>query len=99
MAGAQLTSLHSFGASGDGAAPAAGVVFDAHGNLYGTTSAGGASGDGIIYTIPLGGSYGVMTSFTDAEGAGSESELTLLSPAACAERYPAERRARALCFK
>jgi uncharacterized repeat protein (TIGR03803 family) len=33
--------LHSFGNVDDGAEPAAGVVFDAHGNLWGTTVSGG----------------------------------------------------------
>lgn len=33
--------IHSFGASGDGAEPAAGVVFDKLGNLWGTTASGG----------------------------------------------------------
>ena len=78
VAGAQLSNLHSFGAAGDGEWPVAGVVFDTHGNIYGTTAAGGASGDGIIYTVPLGGSYGVMDSFTDANGANPQSELTAL---------------------
>jgi uncharacterized repeat protein (TIGR03803 family) len=33
--------LYSFGASGDGANPTSAIAFDAAGNLYGTTSAGG----------------------------------------------------------
>ncbi len=43
--------LHSFGSDGDGANPVAGVTFDAAGNLYGTTSAGGASGDGAVFRL------------------------------------------------
>lgn len=42
------TVLHGFGGSGDGTEPEAGVIFDAAGNLYGTTGAGGASGGGGI---------------------------------------------------
>lgn len=40
------TVLHQFAAQSDGKAPFAGVVLDAAGNLYGTTSAGGAGGGG-----------------------------------------------------
>jgi uncharacterized repeat protein (TIGR03803 family) len=36
--------LHSFGNGIDGAGPLAGMIFDKAGNLYGTTSSGGASG-------------------------------------------------------
>ncbi len=37
------TVLHSFGVTGDGANPSGGVAFDANGNLYGTTTYGGAN--------------------------------------------------------
>jgi uncharacterized repeat protein (TIGR03803 family) len=44
--------LHTFvGAPDDGASPYAGLLMDASGNLYGTTSAGGASGDGTVFEI------------------------------------------------
>jgi uncharacterized repeat protein (TIGR03803 family) len=36
--------LHSFGARNDGSSPRAGLIFDTAGNLYGTTSNGGAFG-------------------------------------------------------
>ena len=45
--------LHSFGNGDDGADPVAGVTFDAEGNLYGTTSAGGANGDGTVFHSSL----------------------------------------------
>jgi uncharacterized repeat protein (TIGR03803 family) len=45
------TVLYSFGAAPDGATPYAGVSFDAAGNLYGTTSAGGAYGYGIVFQL------------------------------------------------
>ena len=38
--------LHSFHDKGDGAFPLAGLIFDAAGNLYGTTGGGGLTGDG-----------------------------------------------------
>jgi uncharacterized repeat protein (TIGR03803 family) len=38
------TILHSFAGPSDGAGPSAGLIFDAAGNLYGTTAYGGVSG-------------------------------------------------------
>lgn len=43
--------LHSFSSGTDGANPVAGVTFDARGNLYGTTSAGGAYGYGTVFRL------------------------------------------------
>jgi len=52
----QLTILHSFNASPDGANPTAGLTLDAAGNLYGVTSAGGDLscgffGCGVIFKV------------------------------------------------
>jgi uncharacterized repeat protein (TIGR03803 family) len=44
------TVLHRFTGS-DGALPVAGPTFDGQGNLYGTASAGGAGGYGVVYKI------------------------------------------------
>jgi uncharacterized repeat protein (TIGR03803 family) len=51
------TILHSFHQDGtDGTAPIGGVIFDASGNLYGTTSTGGAVKYGIVFELtPVGG--------------------------------------------
>jgi uncharacterized repeat protein (TIGR03803 family) len=44
--------LYSFSkAGGDGQAPWSGVIFDSAGNLYGTTSAGGANGAGTVFEL------------------------------------------------
>lgn len=43
--------LHNFGSGSDGANPVAGVSFDAAGNLYGTTSAGGTYGQGTVFRL------------------------------------------------
>jgi len=43
--------LHSFGNSVDGQNPAAGLTFDAAGNLYGTTSSGGTLGLGTVFEL------------------------------------------------
>jgi uncharacterized repeat protein (TIGR03803 family) len=45
------TVLHTFGSGADGQFPIAGVNFDASGNLYGTTSAGGTDGYGIVFEL------------------------------------------------
>ena len=46
--------LHSFNNNGsDGADPYAGLIFDAAGNLYGTTSFGGIHGGGTVFEIIL----------------------------------------------
>ncbi len=54
----KLTVLDNFGTA-NGSTPSGGPLhFDAVGNLYGTTFAGGAGGNGVVYEIPLvAGSY------------------------------------------
>jgi uncharacterized repeat protein (TIGR03803 family) len=43
--------LHNFGVGSDGAHPYDGLIFDAAGNLYGTTNGGGAYGWGTVFEI------------------------------------------------
>jgi uncharacterized repeat protein (TIGR03803 family) len=43
--------LYSFTGKTDGAAPEAGLAIDAAGNLYGTTTAGGAKGNGTVFKL------------------------------------------------
>jgi uncharacterized repeat protein (TIGR03803 family) len=66
------TVLHSFCSQADctdGGNPGAGLIFDAQGNLYGTTSAQGANGGGTVFELspPSGGgtawTYTVLYSF------------------------------------
>lgn len=45
------TFLHHFGSGHDGASPIAGLIFDASGNLYGTTIAGGAYNSGTVFEL------------------------------------------------
>ena len=65
-AAGQFTVLHNFaGAPGDGANPDAGVTLDAQGNLYGTTSLGGATLNlGTVFKLSPGGAYTLLHNFT-----------------------------------
>jgi uncharacterized repeat protein (TIGR03803 family) len=45
------TVLHSFGNGTDGYGPWAGLIFDAAGNLYGTTTGGGANYEGTVFEL------------------------------------------------
>jgi uncharacterized repeat protein (TIGR03803 family) len=75
-AGWKYTILHRFtGQNEDGSAPYSGVIFDANGALYGTTSAGGNSGKGTIFqlTPAADGAWieTVLHSFTGQNGDGA----------------------------
>ena len=45
------TALHDFSGGDDGAYPLSNVIMDASGNLYGTASAGGSQGHGVVWEI------------------------------------------------
>jgi uncharacterized repeat protein (TIGR03803 family) len=45
------TSLHDFTGGSDGKYPISNVVLDSSGNLYGTASAGGSQGYGVVWEI------------------------------------------------
>ena len=47
----------------DGAAPQAGLIMDAAGNLYGTTAAGGDVGQGVVFRLASDGTETVLYSF------------------------------------
>jgi uncharacterized repeat protein (TIGR03803 family) len=49
--------LYSFGTGSDGSDPVGGLSFDSSGNLYGTTSAGGAYGFGTVFQLVPGASW------------------------------------------
>ena len=64
----------------NGALPSAGLIADAAGNLFGTTAAGGANGDGAVFEIAKAGAGYASTpttlfSFDGASGAGPASGL------------------------
>ncbi len=74
MAQAADHILHSFIPSGaDGIQPMAGLIMDASDNLYGTTSEGGANGNGTVFElVNSSGTYSekILHSFTNYDGAG-----------------------------
>jgi hypothetical protein len=49
--GWQETVLHDFGDGADGFWPGSAVIFDAKGNIYGTTEGGGTAIDGTVYKV------------------------------------------------
>jgi uncharacterized repeat protein (TIGR03803 family) len=74
------TILYRFtGANGDGVMPT-GLVIDARGNLYGTTTYGGAFGYGTVFRVDSSGNETILYSFRGAgvgDGASPISGLTL----------------------
>jgi uncharacterized repeat protein (TIGR03803 family) len=65
--------LYSFGSGTDGVTPIGGVIFDAAGNLYGTTSAGGASSYGTVFELSPGAAWTetILHNFQNASDGGT----------------------------
>jgi uncharacterized repeat protein (TIGR03803 family) len=64
-----ITAMLSFAGS-NGSGPIAGVILDRNGNLYGTTSTGGANGDGTVFEVGAGsGAITCTVSFAGNNGA------------------------------
>jgi uncharacterized repeat protein (TIGR03803 family) len=76
-----MTVIHAFSGGNDGGNPWAGLIADAAGDLYGTTTAGGtgdcSSGCGTIFEITSGGKEKVLHSFLNGnDGFEPEGVLT-----------------------
>jgi len=73
------TVLYNFLSGSDGGQPLAGLVRDNDGNLYGTTSTGGAPSCncGTVFKLDAGGNETVLLGFTGAEGESPEANLIL----------------------
>jgi uncharacterized repeat protein (TIGR03803 family) len=72
-----ITTLASFNGT-DGANPEAGLIIDSSGDLYGTTSSGGASKDGTIFELVHGsGTISLLDSFNGTDGADPEASLVI----------------------
>jgi uncharacterized repeat protein (TIGR03803 family) len=72
------TVLHSFTGGADGVTPIGGLVRDKAGNLYGTTSQGGTSNDGIVFKIRPSGKETILHTFTGSATDGKYPSYTTL---------------------
>jgi uncharacterized repeat protein (TIGR03803 family) len=63
-----FTVLYNFTGGSDGAYPYAGLLLDAAGNLYGTTTLGGGSNAGTVFKVDTSGTETVLHSFSGADG-------------------------------
>lgn len=61
------TLMHSFGKTGDGATPDGAITILSNGDMYGTTTYGGTSENGVIWKLTASGKYTVVHSFTADE--------------------------------
>ena len=72
-----LTTLLSFGTGEGGAAPVAAVLIDAAGTIFGTTSAGGETGNGTVFKISADHhAFTVLHTFDGSHGARPLDSLT-----------------------
>jgi uncharacterized repeat protein (TIGR03803 family) len=81
----RLTVLHAFlegsdGSYPDGANPRGGLILAADGQVYGTTSAGGANGNGTIFRIDPDGVLTTLWSFAQNGFAPTKGRLLELTP-------------------
>ena len=73
------TALYSFGSSTtDGSTPNAALILGSDGNLYGTTSKGGTSGNGTVFKITPAGVETVLYSFAGGTADGSTPNAALV---------------------
>jgi uncharacterized repeat protein (TIGR03803 family) len=78
-------ALHVFGrgGAGDGAHPAAGVILDKKGNLYGTTTVGGTSDFGVVFKLHVKPSKEtILHTFTGQKGDGVFPSASVIRDAA-----------------
>jgi uncharacterized repeat protein (TIGR03803 family) len=74
LAGTSFTILHAFDNT-NGALPYAGLVRAPDGNFYGTTSSGGPSGAGTIFSMTPAGAFTLLYSFNNSNGSNPFSGL------------------------
>jgi uncharacterized repeat protein (TIGR03803 family) len=76
LVGWSETVLYSFQGGEDGAGPQGGVIFDAAGNLYGTSSSGGSGGAGTVFQLTPSGANWSETVLYSFEGGNDASAPT-----------------------
>ncbi len=76
----KFTTLYNFTGGADGGEPAAGVIQDAAGNLYGTASFGGTTFGGVVYKVSPSGQETVLYNFTGLQD-GAEPQSGLIRDA------------------
>ncbi len=69
--------LWNLGNGTDGKFPAAGVIMDASGNLYGTAFAGGTNGFGTVFEVTPQGSETILWNFGIGDGQGPRAGLLM----------------------
>jgi uncharacterized repeat protein (TIGR03803 family) len=69
--------LHNFAGS-DGANPTAGLIRDSAGNLYGTASHGGSCGLGVVFELPVSGTFSLLHNFCGGSGDGAYPDAGLV---------------------
>jgi uncharacterized repeat protein (TIGR03803 family) len=69
-AGAE-TVLYSFTGGADGGGPAAALIRDSEGNLYGTAMSGGAFGSGVVFELDSAGTETILYSFAGGTDGGT----------------------------
>lgn len=71
-----FTVLHNFAGVPDGASPYAGLLLDANGNLYGTTTQGGSlAGSGTVFELDSTGAERVLYRFNGPDGSNPTGSL------------------------
>ena len=74
-ASGNVTVLYSFSGQTDGNFPQGPLIQGKDGSFYGTTSAGGAYGDGTVFKMDASGNLNVLHSFSGADGSGPVASL------------------------
>jgi uncharacterized repeat protein (TIGR03803 family) len=75
--GQKLTVLHTFNST-DGQFPDSGLVHGSDGNLYGTSSSGGAHGFGTVFKVTPSGKFTSIYSFAGGTGDGTYPESSVI---------------------